>query len=139
MIKKSLAVLLTAPLLVFTLALPGRSYAADPTVCTDGTISKATGSGACSGHGGVQKATKAPAAAPATRSTMPPANAPELKSAAAEPSADMKETPLPTVHIRKGDPPGATAKCKDGTYSKSTSRSGTCSRHRGVALWLTSP
>jgi len=34
-------------------------------------------------------------------------------------------------------PPGATAKCKDGTYSFSQHRSGTCSRHGGVAVWLT--
>ena len=34
-------------------------------------------------------------------------------------------------------PPGATAKCKDGTYSYSQYRSGTCSHHGGVAVWLT--
>lgn len=33
-------------------------------------------------------------------------------------------------------PSGATAKCKDGTYSFSQSRSGTCSGHKGVAEWL---
>jgi hypothetical protein len=33
-------------------------------------------------------------------------------------------------------PGGATAKCKDGTYSSSQSRSGTCSGHKGVAQWL---
>jgi hypothetical protein len=33
-------------------------------------------------------------------------------------------------------PSGATAKCGDGTYSFSQSRSGTCSRHGGVAAWL---
>lgn len=32
-------------------------------------------------------------------------------------------------------PAGATAKCKDGTYSYSTHRSGTCSHHRGVSIW----
>lgn len=36
-----------------------------------------------------------------------------------------------------GDSPsGATAQCKDGTYSYSQSRSGTCSHHGGVATWL---
>jgi len=34
-------------------------------------------------------------------------------------------------------PPGATARCNDGTYSYSTTRSGTCSHHGGVAVWLT--
>lgn len=34
-------------------------------------------------------------------------------------------------------PPGATARCTDGTYSFSQTRSGTCSHHGGVAQWLT--
>lgn len=33
-------------------------------------------------------------------------------------------------------PAGATAICKDGTYSYSLTRSGTCSHHGGVAQWL---
>lgn len=33
-------------------------------------------------------------------------------------------------------PIGATARCKDGTYSFSQHRSGTCSGHKGVSLWL---
>jgi hypothetical protein len=33
-------------------------------------------------------------------------------------------------------PVGATAQCKDGSYSFSLHRSGTCSGHRGVAKWL---
>lgn len=33
-------------------------------------------------------------------------------------------------------PAGATAQCSDGTYSFSQSRSGTCSHHGGVAIWL---
>lgn len=33
-------------------------------------------------------------------------------------------------------PDGATARCKDGTYSFSQHRSGTCSGHKGVAQWL---
>jgi hypothetical protein len=35
-----------------------------------------------------------------------------------------------------GVPAGATALCGDGTYSFSQHRSGTCSRHGGVAKWL---
>lgn len=33
-------------------------------------------------------------------------------------------------------PPGATARCNDGTYSFSLHHSGTCSSHGGVAEWL---
>ncbi len=33
-------------------------------------------------------------------------------------------------------PEGATAQCGDGTYSFSQSRSGTCSHHGGVSVWL---
>jgi Protein of unknown function (DUF3761) len=35
-----------------------------------------------------------------------------------------------------GVPAGATALCRDGTYSFSQHRSGTCSHHGGVAQWL---
>jgi hypothetical protein len=37
----------------------------------------------------------------------------------------------------KAPPPGATALCRDGTYSFSQTHSGTCSHHGGVAQWLT--
>jgi hypothetical protein len=35
-----------------------------------------------------------------------------------------------------GPPKGATAQCRDGNYSFSQSRRGTCSHHGGVAKWL---
>src|SRR5947208_9284651 len=40
-----------------------------------------------------------------------------------------------TASVRAA-PPGATARCNDGTYSYSQHRSGTCSHHGGVAQWL---
>lgn len=89
--------------------------------CKDGTTSTSTGKGTCSGHGGVQKAT------PAAPAVAAPAAA---KSSTAGKSA-------PTATASNTDPTGATAKCKDGTYSKSQHRSGTCSSHGGVAQWLT--
>lgn len=33
-------------------------------------------------------------------------------------------------------PPGASAQCRDGTYSYSHHRRGTCSYHHGVLRWL---
>jgi hypothetical protein len=65
------------------------------------------------------------AAAPA-----PAAPATAAKTATASKSA-------PTAAASNTDPAGATAKCKDGTYSKSQHHSGTCSSHGGVAEWLT--
>jgi uncharacterized protein DUF3761 len=45
---------------------------------------------------------------------------------------------LPVGAGAASPPPGATARCRDGTYSFSRHRSGTCSHHGGVAVWLTS-
>lgn len=39
--------------------------------------------------------------------------------------------------VRAPNPPaGASAQCRDGSWSFSESRRGTCSRHGGVARWL---
>jgi len=38
--------------------------------------------------------------------------------------------------IAPAAPAGATAECKDGTYSFSQHRQGTCSHHGGVKQWL---
>ncbi len=149
---------IAAPLMICALALPAwAADSTDPTTCKDGTTSSATGKGACSGHGGVQKASKstpaaaatapapaAPAATPAARtatsaaSTPAPAAstpAPAAAPAAAKSAAVTKSAPTATAS--NTDPTGATAKCKDGTYSKSQHHSGTCSSHGGVAEWLT--
>jgi hypothetical protein len=37
------------------------------------------------------------------------------------------------------NPAGATARCRDGTYSYSLHASGTCSHHGGVARWVHHP
>jgi hypothetical protein len=47
------------------------------------------------------------------------------------------ETVHAPAHSKSGRvPEGATARCRDGTYSFSRHRSGTCSGHHGVAAWL---
>jgi hypothetical protein len=113
-----------------------------PTTCKDGTTSAATGRGACSGHGGVQKASKSKpasdesAAAPASAAPAPAAAAPTTGTPAAKSPASKS---APTAAASNTDPTGATAKCKDGTYSKSKHHAGTCSSHGGVAEWLTNP
>jgi hypothetical protein len=43
------------------------------------------------------------------------------------------------VRRPSNDPKGATAKCRDGSYSYSEHASGTCSHHGGVARWIHHP
>jgi hypothetical protein len=43
------------------------------------------------------------------------------------------------VHRPSSDPAGATAKCRDNSYSYSLHASGTCSHHGGVARWIHHP
>jgi hypothetical protein len=41
------------------------------------------------------------------------------------------------AHSKSGEAPrGASAQCRDGSYSFSQHRSGTCSHHDGVAKWM---
>lgn len=70
------------------------------------------------------------ASAPAASATKIPVKALATSTAPATKAAS-KPTPAPSVH-----PPGATALCRDGTYSYSQNRRGTCSWHGGVAQWL---
>jgi len=126
---------LAAPLLIFAMA----SLSHADSTCKDGTTSTATGRGACSGHGGVQKAAKSGAAA-ATASTesASPAAAPAPAAAAAPKAAPAPAAaPKAAASVGNTDPTGATAKCKDGTYSKSKHHAGSCSHHGGVAEFLT--
>jgi len=61
------------------------------------------------------------------------ATAPMCKSGFYENSAGRcVQSPKKT----SGIPAGASARCRDGSYSFSQSRSGTCSHHGGVSTWL---
>jgi Protein of unknown function (DUF3761) len=137
--KKDFLGAFAAPLLMFALAMPGHADSPNPTTCKDGTTSAATGRGACSGHGGVQKGAKAaptttaPAAAPAPSGAVSQSAPAATTAAKSTPSASKS---APAAAAASSDPTGATAKCKDGTYSKSQHHSGTCSHHGGVAEWL---
>jgi hypothetical protein len=82
----------------------------------------------------------------ATTPAAPKTAAPETKA----PKTTAPAAPAPTgcgadyyrnsdgncVHRPGDNPSGATALCKDGTYSYSQHRSGTCSGHGGVRSWL---
>jgi hypothetical protein len=128
--------------MIFALSLPAWADST-PTTCKDGTTSTSTGKGTCSGHGGVQKAgTSAASAAPAAAAPAAAPAAPAAPVKKATPATPAAAAPAaaksaPTATAGNTDPTGATAKCKDGTYSKSQHHSGTCSSHGGVAEWLT--
>lgn len=66
-----------------------------------------------------------------------PVAAPPKKAVTAECGTDYyRNVDGNCVHRPGGDPAGASAKCKDGSYSYSQNRRGTCSGHGGVATWL---
>lgn len=123
--------------------------------CGDGSESKA-GRGACARHGGVKVAgMTAPAAAPVpaarpaavrptqvapapTRTVPTPAASAPARVPTPVASAPVRPAPAAasTSRSNANDPTGATAQCKDGTYSHATTHRGACSRHSGVAKWL---
>jgi hypothetical protein len=70
-----LASLAGLSLAFFAAGQPSRAADAPTTTCKDGTTSSSTGKGTCSGHGGVQKAAKSTAAAPAATPATAPAAA----------------------------------------------------------------
>jgi hypothetical protein len=70
-----------------------------------------------------------PARAPATERTQPSATADEDHYV----NVDGERVHRPVRAISR--PPGASARCRDGSYSFSRHRRGTCSHHSGVAVW----
>ena len=115
--------------------------------CADGS-SSAGGRGACSGHGGIMTAAmkaKAEADAKAAKKAAKTAKAEakaEAKTAKKEAKAAAKEAKKDAKTEAKADRPedrdarGATAECKDHTYSHARTHQGACSRHGGVAKFL---
>ena len=98
--------------------------------CNDGTYTKAkTQQGACSKHGGVKTWYSEAASTPATSAKAP------ASTAKTAPSTTTGAPEKPVVAAAAGAPQGATAKCKDGSYSHSKQHSGACSHHGGVAEW----
>jgi len=51
-------------------------------------------------------------------------------------SALMLAVPSAPAHAAVKRPKGATAECKDGTYSTAKNKQGACSAHGGVRTWL---
>ena len=95
----------------------GGVAAALSVTCVDGTKS-AGGQGACSSHGGIKATMKADA---------------KVAKTAAKANVKMAKT---EAKAEDRDPKGATALCKDNTYSHAKSTQGMCSAHGGVAKVL---
>ena len=134
--------------------------------CKDGSKS-AGGRGACSGHGGVMTAAMKATAKAEVRAAAKVARADaratkaanvaktEKSTAKAEVKAEAKTEKNATVQAKvetkaanrgaaaaavRGDDHdarGATAECKDHTYSHARTHQGACSRHGGVARYIT--
>jgi Protein of unknown function (DUF3761) len=139
---------------------PGAASPEIPITCKDGTLSASTHGEVCSGHGGVDKtadksAKTAPMAEPSAIGATTAAKAdgvpakPEQTPPATKTDASMPEvaatgatTASSADSLRKPvtqgntTPTGATAKCVDGTYSKTKTRQGACSKHGGVSQWI---
>lgn len=89
---------------------------------------------------GWSRATEAPQYAQTPRPAGTHASVPAAGNAPIE-TGDYVNSAGQSVHrparTASGNAPdGATAKCRDGSYSFSQSRRGTCSHHGGVAEWL---
>lgn len=78
----------------------------------------------------VDKETKKPHRRPVKETSPPPREVPS--SVKTTPSSPLK-TEVPS---RGTAPEGATARCKDGSFSHSQQHRGACSRHGGVDAWL---
>jgi hypothetical protein len=72
--------------------------------------------------------------ADSTRSTAAP-NEAELLSHRHYKAKDGHEVHSPAKSAHGQVPAGASAQCRDGTYSFSQHRTGTCSHHGGVSSW----
>jgi len=112
--------------------------------CKDGTLSKG-GQGACSSHGGIAAKTAKAEAKTAKATMKADANA-DAKMAKATMKADAKMAKAETKPTAKElkaaatadekNAKGATAVCKDNTYSHAKNHQGMCSGHGGVAKMM---
>ncbi len=140
------------PLIVGLLIAAGLAVASSPamaqtkvkasaqSICKDGTTSTASGSGACSSHGGVDSlATRAARASKkATKAEAKVAKAGTDTAGAASKARRAESKAVTAENKAAKDSTGATAQCKDGTYSHAKTMQGACSGHGGVAKTLKS-
>ena len=139
--KNKIGFSLAALAACFALGLPAQSALAKThmVACKDGTHAKA-GRGACSGHGGVATAAshakvKVKAKAKAKAKEKAKAKAPS-KTMTKRMEGHMTAKHAAAKKTAKAGAAGATARCKDGTYSHAKTHRGACSGHGGVAEWM---
>jgi Protein of unknown function (DUF3761) len=63
-------------------------------------------------------------------------SSPPPKTTVAPASKPAPAATRPASSAENNNPTGATAQCKDGTYSHAKTHQGACSHHGGVAKWL---
>ena len=136
-IVSALPIAIALVLFASPVAAQATAKATAQSVCKDGTTSAAKGKGACSSHGGVDSLATA-AAHKSAKATKARAEAAKVsgdssKAAAADSKAKRAESKATKAENKaEHDSTGATAECKDGTYSHAKSAQGRCSSHGGV-------
>ena len=122
-----------------TAMTPAAPLAAKAARCTDGK-GKFIKCGAAPAAAAPSPAmAKAAAPAPMAKAAPPAPMAkasPPASPAARQTAPRLASAKLTQTMSSAGAPAGATAKCKDNSYSLAKGHAGACSRHGGVAAWL---
>jgi len=79
---------------------------------------------------------KAPEPLPSQTYSHPTTDEADLASHRHYRNKDGQDVHAPSKSKAGKAPDGASAQCRDGSYSFSQHRRGTCSRHGGIAQWL---
>jgi uncharacterized protein DUF3761/SH3 domain-containing protein len=87
-------------------------------------------------HGNVIVLTQTPATTTTTERADSPVTSSRTRPSTSRSYINVDGERIPSPVFSEERPAGATARCRDGSYSFSQHRRGTCSHHGGVAVWL---